>query len=843
MELIGAGRVESEAGAKRTCYHCGQGAVEFLREKINGRVMDFCCAGCSSVARYIFASNLEGYYEKRGSLPGAPPFVPEKEDAFVDESFVKEAGEFKEASLLIDGIHCGACVWLIEKVTAGIDGVQTSSLNLSTQRLSIAWDPGKGSLKGIIRKINALGYKASPYDWTAEMVLDKGRKDTLVRMSVAGFCAAATMFLAEGLYAGYLWGIEDVHRGFLQWVSLFLAAPAVFYSGQPFVSGALRGLSNRVMTMDLPIALGALVTFSYSAWATLEGRGDVYFDSAAMFIFLILVGRHLESGAKKKAGSAIWRLRSMTVDKATVVKNGVRTIVQAGAVKVGDTVEVKPGERVPLDGVVLEGLTSVDESLLTGESRPVVKEKGSSVYGATVNTDGAFLFEVTKAGSDTRLAGITRLLEDAQAQKAGIQKTSDRIAGWFVPLILGFSALTYVYWSVNDPSKAVIYAVAVLIVTCPCALALAVPAAVLAGCGNAASKGILIKSGMALEKLHKATHVVFDKTGTLTLGRMRVTDIIPSDDNDEKGLLGLAGTLEQFSEHPIGKAIYKEALKAGAFIDKGAGGFRAYPGRGAEASVRKIVPDEKMAVTSNVVHLRSSALKAAIFAGSGAFIREREIAIPEGLSGMEESLNRQGKSVVYIAKAGPDWSEVAGLIAVSDPLREDAAVAVNALKSMGLKITMLTGDNEITARTIAGPLGIGHVIAGVMPEGKERIIREIRERGDVVVMVGDGMNDGPALARADVGIAIGSGTDIAITSADIVLLNGNPLLVADSIRISRKTFRVIKGNLMVSLFYNIIMTPLAAFGFIVPVLAALAMPLSSLAVIGNSLRAARSDRD
>ncbi|MBI1911960.1 MAG: heavy metal translocating P-type ATPase [Deltaproteobacteria bacterium] len=826
------------AAEKKACFHCGQEDGAFFSENIKGRDLEFCCAGCASVAKYIFASNLEGYYEKRDKLPGKALFLAEKEDLFADDSFVKETGELREATLQIEGIHCAACVWLLEKVTSRIEGVAISSVNFSTHEMAVKWSAHKTSLKDIIKKINSLGYKASAYDRTKEAALDNGRTDILVRMSVAGFCAAASMFLAEGLYAGYFWGIEESYKGFLQWLSLFVAVPVVFYSGFPFVSGALRGLLNRAMTMDLPIALGSLITFFYSVWATIKGRGDVYFDSVVMFIFLILIGRFLEAGAKRKAGNAISRLRHMAVEKATLVKDGVRTVVPARTVTVGDILEVKPGERVPLDGIITEGLTSVDESLLTGESKPVVKEKGSEVFGATINTDGVFLFEVTKAGGDTRLSGITKLLENAQVSKASIQKLSDRIAGYFVPIILAAAVCTFIYWYLNDPSKAVVYSVAVLIVTCPCALALATPAAVLAACGEAARKGIFIKSGEALEKLHKATHVVFDKTGTLTQGRMLVTDVISARCNDEKELLGLAGTLEQFSEHPIGKAIHEEALKRGAFINK-AEGFRAYPGRGAEAFVRKTASAQRT-ITSNIVHFRDSALKEKIIAGSSAFfIKERCIYIPADLLRQEQALSGQGKSVVYIAKSSQSASEVMGLIAVSDPLRAESEEAVKRLKSMGLTITMLTGDNRLAAQAIAGPLGIENVIAGVMPEDKENVIRKIKGEGWVVVMVGDGINDGPALARADVGIAIGSGADIAISSADIVLLNSNPMLVVDSIRTSRNAFKAVKGNLMISFVYNIIMTPLAALGFIVPVLAAVAMPLSSLAVIGNSLWTAR----
>ncbi len=829
---------------KRACYHCGQDLPsEPFRETIKGREFNFCCQGCQAVCNYIFDAGLAGYYEKRDkSRPGGPPLLlSEDMGAHIDPVFVKAEGDINEMSLLIEGIHCAACIWLIERVLGETDGVVSARVNLSTSRARVQWhgtmiDPGE-----IICKITSLGYNATPYDpSSSEAPLAKNSVDMMIRMAVAGFCTVAAMFLAEGLYAGYFWGIDASSRNFMQWLSLIITTPAVFYSGTPFIRGAYNGLRNRAMTMDLPIALGALITYFYSAWATVNKRGDVYFDSAAMFIFLILIGRYLEAASKRKAGSATERLLSLGAKTATVIKDGERITVPVNAVSVGDLVEVRPGEKIPVDGIVVEGEARVDESMLTGESRPVKKDVGSLVSGAAMNMDGAFIFRATKVGDDTVLSKIIRLVEDAQSSKASIQRVADSIAAYFVPAILGIAAFTYLYWSIHDPGHAVIYAIAVLIITCPCALALATPAAIIAGTGAGAREGILIKNGEVLEKAHKATHIIFDKTGTLTEGKMGVTDIIAADcpstgsgraaspfmlslSKHENELLQLAALIEKGSEHPIGKAIVREAVERKLDLNRKVDGFKAYSGKGVEG--KSGVGDRELGV----------------MVGNRRFIVERGFHIPEELLKAEERLNNEGKTVVYVSSSSltARYSSL-GLIAISDRVRPEAKDAVAALKKMGLKVTVLTGDNKRVAEAIAGTVGADNVIAEVLPEEKEAIVRGLQEKGDVVIMVGDGINDAPALVRADIGMAVGSGTDVAIESADIVLLNSNPLSVSRAVQISRKTFGIIKGNFGISLLYNIIFTPLAALGFIVPVVAGIAMPLSSLVVIGNSIRAGRS---
>ncbi len=805
----------------KACYHCGQTlpAGPFL-EIIDGKDLFFCCQGCLSVCKYIYNANLGGYYEKRNAnRPQKPPELPDNYMAInEDPRLVKDYGNLKEASLIIEGIHCSACIWLIEKVIGGIDGVSSAGVNFSNNRAKVRWQGEKTSLKEIIRSIASFGYNAIPYDpYIIEIPLTLKNKDILIRIAIAGFGTAAAMFMAEGLYAGYFWGMDERLRFFFHWLSLIVTMPAVFYSGMPFIKGAYNGIRNRSITMDMPIASGVLITFLYSAWATVNNLEYVYFDSAAMFIFLILMGRYFESSAKRRAGNITERLLSLRAKTATLVKDGIRKSVPVHSIKAEDIIEVKPGEKIPVDGVIIEGISRVDESMLTGESMPVKKTTGANVSGATINIDGTFLFRATGVGEDTILSKIIRMVEDARTQKAPLQNIADRIAAYFVPAITAIAILTYIYWSVRDPAHAVLYTAAVLIISCPCALALATPAAIITGTGAGAKEGILIKSGEVLENIHRATHIVFDKTGTITEGKIGVTDIIAAgnrrSEGREKEVLRLAASIEQFSEHPIGKAIVREAAETKTDLYSKIEDFTSYSGKGIEGGVKNLK----------------------VIIGSKKFIIERGLEVTEELLSAEEILNREGKTSVFVSY-GP---QVSGIIGVSDRIREGALSAVKNLKNIGLKVTMLTGDSKKIADVVARKAGIENIIAEVLPHDKEAVVKRLQDAGDVVIMVGDGINDAPALVRADIGIAVGSGIDAAIESADIVILNSNPLSVLNAIKLSGKTFKVIKENLMFSFFYNILLIPLASMGYVAPVLAGIAMPLSSLIVIGNSIKIGR----
>ncbi len=841
------------------CFHCGLDATGVgIRESVGGGLRDFCCNGCLQVARYIYSAGLEAYYEKRSeSRPGVvPEALAGKLVIDEDADFIRVVGSEKEASLIVKGIHCAACIWLIERVVGKLPGVTSARLNFSTHKLHLKWSPVATGLKEIIETLGSIGYEAAPFtDGARDELLEQRRSELLIKMIVAAFGTAATVFFADGLYAGFFWGIEDGFRDFMQWASMAVAVPVVLFSASIFVKGALVGLRHRSLTMDLPVALGAIITLVYSSWATVVGRGDVYFDSACMFVFLILLGRYFEAAARRKAVAESSNLQALEINAATLILSGERKRVAISSIKAGDLIEVAPGEAIALDGVVVEGRSTVDESMLTGESRPLGKEKGGFVYGNTMNIDGSLRIRVTKVGADTAFSSIKRMVEDAQLGKARIQRIADRIAAYFVPLILLVAAGTFAYWSFYDISNAVVYSVAVLIITCPCALALATPCAILAGCGAAARKGILIKGGEVLETACKATVVVMDKTGTLTEGKMSVGGIFVDDGLaalfalpggsaiSEREALHIAASLECRSEHSIGKAIVKKAGLRGNELYK-VTNFKAIPGRGVVGTLLEV---PGFAATSGqesrgkVVSISGEA-DLTVYIGNEKMMRENGVAISSELYERRRELSNSAVSSVYLAVGAGTTSgksRAVAVISVTDPVRAQAATLIERLGAMGLGTIMLSGDNRETAEAVASGLGIARVISEVMPEDKEELVKKLQRGGEVVVMVGDGINDAPALAAADVGMAVGSGTGLAIESADVVLLNSDPLMVGEAIEISRSVYGGIKQNLWISLFYNLLFTPLAAMGFVVPVVAAIVMPLSSLIVIGNSVRAAR----
>lgn len=834
------------------CFHCGLDATGVdIKERVGAELREFCCNGCLQVAKYIYSAGLEAYYDKRSeSRPGVVPQAL-ADKLIIDENadFIRAVGDEKEATLIVKGIHCAACIWLIEHVVGAATGVGTVRVNFASHKLYIKWSPAVTTLKAIIDKLGSLGYEAAPFtDQARDELLEKRRSALLIKMIVAAFGTAATVFFADGLYAGFFWGIEDGFRDFMQWASLIVAVPVVLFSSSIFVKGAYVGLRHRQLTMDLPVALGAIITLIYSSWATFAQRGDVYFDSACMFVFLILLGRYFEAAARRKAMTESSNLQALEINTATIIIEGERSRVATSTIKVGDIIEVAPGEVIALDGTIVQGRSTIDESMLTGESRPLGKAEGALVYGNTINIDGSIRVEVLKIGADTAFSSIKRMVEDAQIGKARIQRIADKVASYFVPLILIVAAGTFVYWSFYDLSSAVVYSVAVLIITCPCALALATPCAILAGCGAAAKKGILIKGAEVLENACKATVVVLDKTGTLTQGKMSVEVVFidASPDGlpiDKAEVLRIAASMEARSEHPIGKAIVKKAgLRSSELYETSE--FKAIPGMGLVGSLAET--PEFLAFTGKVMEGKvvsiSGATELAVYIGNEKLMREQGVVVSSQLYDKQRELSSRAISSVYLA-IGPGVasgkSRAVAVISVTDPVRAESAALIEELSLMGLKTIMLSGDNKETAEAVAGGLGISHVISEVMPEDKEEVVKKLRTEGEVVVMVGDGINDGPALAAANVGMAVGSGTSLAIESADIVLLNSNPRMVGEALAISRSVYGGIKQNLWISLFYNLLFTPLAAMGFVVPVVAAIVMPLSSLIVIGNSVRAAR----
>ncbi len=719
----------------------------------------------------------------------------------------------------VGGMTCAACSAAVERALTRVEGVLSANVNLAAEKAHVEYLAGRVSPESLREAVVNAGYKVVDEEGTAEEAV-QARKDeeasALRRRLVVSIILGGLIMAGSMLPAG-------IPERYLHLLLLALATPVQFWAGWRFYRGSYATLSHGSANMDVLIATGTSAAYFYSAAVTLlpglfEGYGtSVYFDTSSIIIALILLGRFLEARSRGRASDAIRRLMKLRPKTARVVREGVETEISIEDVAVGDVVIVRPGEKIPVDGVVVSGMSSVDEAMLTGESMPVEKAEGDAVYGATQNLTGAFRFKAQKVGKDTMLAAIIRLVEEAQGSKAPIQRLADRVAGIFVPSVIAVALLTFAIWMIAGASFtfALMAFIAVLIIACPCALGLATPTAIMVGTGRGAEKGIIIKGGEVLERAAAVDTVVLDKTGTITEGRPMVTDVLPAEGFDAEGLLAIAASVESSSEHPLAHAVLEKAAEAGIELEE-AGGFEALPGFGAKAVVDG----------------------AEVLIGSGRLIKERGIDV----GGMAETVSRLesgGRTVVYAAKDG----KLAGVIGVADTIKPGAREAVERLVRMGFAVHMLTGDTESAARAVAAEVGITNVIAGVLPDGKEDVVAGLQEKGRVVAMVGDGINDAPALARADVGVAIGTGADIAVEASDMTLVKAELMDVSEAFNISSRTLRVIKQNLFWAFVYNVIGIPLAAgalypaFGILLkPVVAAAAMAMSSVSVVTNSLR-------
>lgn len=798
------------------CFHCGLPIVEDAdyHGQLEGKERDFCCFACQSVCEAIYAAGLQGYYQRtpQGTLLAPPPTPPKDIEMYdldeVQQDFVSRDGALSEAHLLVEGIHCAACVWLIERGMMRIPGVLTANVNLAGKRLHLRWDSQRVKLSALINRLSQIGYAGVPYDpEVAEGAMKKANRALLFRLFFAAFTMMNLNLIAIALYSG---ADRGQFASFFQWMALSLATPTLLYSGYPFYKGAWSGLRNARLTMDLPIAIGLSVTYAYSLYVTLGGAGVVYFDTVTNLIFVILIGRYLEGMFRHQAVAATNRLMDMQPRVATVLRQGEEKMISVRAVQVGDRVVVKPGSKIPMDGLVCEGHSSVDESMLSGESAPVKKRPGDRVAAGTMNGSGALVVEVQAASQDSMLSKIIRLVEEAQSSKAPIQRISDSIVPWFVLATLVFASITFLVWSENF-ELALMAATSVLIITCPCALGMATPMSIAVASGLGAKHGILVKNGEVLETLSKVTHFVFDKTGTLTEGKMRVENMIVASGQDEAGLLALAAGVERYSEHSVAHAIVREADERQLpYRNIGVRGFHATAGAGVEAET-----DGKR-----------------VLLGTAEWLAQNNTAMQDSLLQKLGDLEEQARTCVHLAV---DGQHVAVLV-LSDKLRADAQGLVNTLREAGIGMTLLSGDRKPVAEAIARQLGGMEVIAEVLPQDKDRVIQQLQQRGECVAMVGDGVNDAPALIRADVGIALGSGTDVSVESADIVLMQNELDKVRLATLLSRRTLRTIKQNIGLSFVYNSIMVPLAMMAHITPLIAAITMPISSLLVIGNAAR-------
>ena len=705
--------------------------------------------------------------------------------------------QVEEVRLDVVGMTCGSCAARVERTLNKQPGVE-ARVNFATGQATLRLAGEAPNLEALRSAVKERGYDIVPHRDEAEEAARAQERSLRTRLLVAWPLAIATMVLTMGF----------MDHGWARWVALALATPVQFYAGWPFLKGAGIRALRLTANMDTLIALGTLSAFAYSVWALFHME-DLYFDSAAVIIAFILLGRYLEVRAKGRASEAITRLLELGAKDALIVRDGREMRVPVDSVKVGWRVRVRPGERIPVDGLVLEGSGAIDESMLTGESVPVEVSAGDTVAGATFNTDGTLLIEATRVGADTALAQIARLVAEAQGSKAPIERLVDRVAGIFVPVVIVIAAVTAIAWFVatGDAREALVPAVAVLIIACPCALGLATPAAVMVGTGRGAEIGILIRGGEVLERSRSVDVVVFDKTGTLTEGRMHLRAVI----GDER-TLALAAAAEAGSEHPIASAVVDGARDRGVLVPP-ATDFRAIPGRGVHATVEGTE----------------------VLVGRRRFLEEAGISQPAEIVRESERLEGDGASVFW---AG--WDGAArGVLAVADTLKDGAAEAVRSVRDMGIETVMITGDDRAVGEAIAREVGIDRVLADVDPGRKVQAIRVLQEEGHVVAMVGDGINDGPALAQADLGIAIGTGADVAIEASDLTLLGGDLAGVPRAIRLSRRTFKTIGQNLGWAFGYNVAAIPLAALGLLNPVIAGAAMAFSSVSVVANSLRLKR----
>lgn len=804
--------VAQSAPGFRCCFHCG-GAVfpESLHSiTVDGVSQPVCCAGCAAAAALILDQGLGRFYEFRVPAGEAPSSQPHNWSAYDRELAQRRythacgAAE-REVSLQIDGLHCAACAWLVDNSLRRLDGMIDIQVNASSGRAEARFDPARVALSRILATIHTLGFEPRPISFTAAAPQDGAeRRAALKRLGVAGFGMMQVMTYAVSLYAGAMDGIAPNLEQLLRFVSLLVATPVVLYAAQPFFVAAWRGLVARRLVMDLPVALSIGTAYAFSAWSTLRGTGAVYFDSAVMFTFFLLLGRYVEMSLRHRCGMQREAIARLLPDSVLRLRDEIEERVMPDELGVGDRVRVLAGERVPADGAVLTGSTEVDESLLTGESAPRPRGPGDPLIAGTLNLGSPVEMRVLSVGQDSTLAAISRLLERAQQSRPRIGAVADRVASGFLLAVLVFALLVGIYWSHVDASRVLPTVLAVLVVTCPCALSLATPAALAAGMTRLARSGLLVSRGRALESLARAQCVVFDKTGTLTEGRPRVSEVHLFGGVSREDCLSLVAALERHSEHPVARA-FAEVPPAGAATE-----VHAIAGQGIEGRVAG-------------VRYR---------VGRADYVR----GVIEGPAVVVPLAADANRTVVYLGYA-------AGLLAsisLTDSLREDACRTIAHLKALGLTPLIASGDRPEAVAGSANALGGLASLADLRAADKLALVRDLQQRGKTVVMVGDGVNDAPVLAGADVLVAIGNGTDLAKVSADIVLLGASLAPLGTAVETARSTMRVIRQNMGWAIVYNAIAVPMAAAGWLQPWMAAIGMSTSSLLVVLNAMRLLRN---
>ncbi|GMN98887.1 heavy metal translocating P-type ATPase [Parageobacillus thermoglucosidasius] len=723
----------------------------------------------------------------------------------------------EKVMLDIEGMTCAACAARIEKGLQRMEGVERATVNLATNSAVVEYNEGIISVEAILEKIKKLGYKGQVRKEEEGAGVKEEQLKQKQRQLMISIVLSLPLLYTMIAHLPFDLGLPMPDWLMNPWVQLLFATPVQFYIGGPFYVGAYRALRNKSANMDVLVALGTSAAYFYSLAEAVKTIGNahympnLYFETSAVLITLVLVGKYFEARAKGRTTEAISKLLSLQAKEALVVRDGKEVKVPLEQVAVGDTIIVKPGEKIPVDGIVIAGASAVDESMITGESIPVDKKEGDRVIGATINTTGTLTIQAEKVGKDTALANIVKIVEEAQGSKAPIQRLADVISGIFVPIVVGIAVLAFVVWyffvTPGDLPKALEVGIAVLVIACPCALGLATPTSIMVGTGKGAEHGILFKGGEYLEETHKINAVLLDKTGTVTKGKPEVTDVIEF----QEGMLDYAVSAESGSEHPLAQAVVEYGKRQQIPV-KPLERFTALAGHGIEATVAG----------------------KRVLVGTRKLMKENNVDMSQHEAKMVQ-LETEGKTAMLVAIDG----ELAGIIAVADTIKENAKEAIRALKQMGIDVYMVTGDNARTAKAIAEQAGIDHVYAEVLPEDKASIVETLQREGKRVAMVGDGINDAPALAKADIGMAIGTGTDVAIETADVTLVGGDLAHIPKAVELSRKTMTNIRQNLFWALFYNTIGIPVAAAGLLEPWIAGAAMAFSSVSVVTNALRLKR----
>lgn len=788
------------------CYHCGEQVPQAfdLTVEIEEKAQPMCCYGCHAIAESIVQAGLTDYYKYRTefSEKGDKSLVPDElqhaelldDKAFQDE-FAIDIENDRETILSIAGINCSACAWLIEKQVLKIAGVKRINVNATTQRATVRWDEKVVKLSAVIQAITHIGYHATPFKAheSADLNLQQ-RKSFVKRLGVSGILMMQVLMLAFALYFGAFSDLSEHTEVYLRYTSLFLTFPIVSYGAWPFYRGAVNAVRARQLTMDIPVSVAIILAFSASLWATFSQQGEVYFESVSMFTFLLLIGKFLEFRARSRAAEVSANLLKLMPLSATLWLDNEEKLVPAKQLKNGDTVLIKPGETVPGDGVVIQGTSSVNEAMLSGEQRPVSKKTGDKVFAGTVNSDGKLIVQISAQNSKSLLSNLIRLNEEAQTQKPKIAELSDKVAQYFVAIILTTAIGTAFYWFGHSPDKAFWITISVLVATCPCALSLATPTALTCATTRLNQLGILIKSAHVLETMNKVNQFAFDKTGTLTTGDFNLTQVNLIDESyTQEQVLALAASLEIFSQHPIAKAFLPYKSKA--------------------IATQNIKIETGLGITGD-------------YNGDKVVIGKASWLLPESLL----DAHRHCQCVLTIK------GNAVASFELSDGIRSDSSELIEILKQDNISSMMLTGDHQHGAELVAEKLKLESYHASLTPEQKLTRLKAQQDQGKVVAVVGDGVNDTPVFGQAHVSVSMGSGTDIAKNGADVILLN-NRLSALNQLRtIARKTKSIMWQNYFWALGYNAIILPLAVAGFVTPYIAVLGMSASSILVITNSLR-------